>query len=214
MPISHSHRFIYIHVPKCAGSSFTKALQQAGTHLELLGPASVSQREVFKQSHLQHIPANILRDQLSAEVWNSYFRFSIVRNPWDWLVSLYHFHYRSSLPLSAASEANRYDVTKDPIARFRKWAVTVCKAAMNSPKRGATFYLTDDEGRVLVDYVGRYESLQTHFVEICKRLGISETLPHFNASQRAHYRDYYDQSSLDLVASTYKQDIENFGYTF
>jgi hypothetical protein len=213
MPISHTHRFIYIHVPKCAGASVIKALAAAGTNLELHGEASADERIRFKQTHLQHATAEVLRGQLTPDTWNSYFKFSIVRNPWDWLVSLYHFHYRKTLSTTNTSVLSGA-ATNEKIQRFQSWATAICRIAMNRPKRGATYYLTGGEGEIIVDYVARYENLAVEFSKICSQVGISAVLPHINSSKHVHYRDYYDAALAGLVATTYERDIESFGYSF
>jgi len=190
-----------------------KALAAAGTNLELHGEASADERIRFKQTHLQHATAEVLRGQLTPDTWNSYFKFSIVRNPWDWLVSLYHFHYRKTLSTTNTSVLSGA-ATNEKIQRFQSWATAICRIAMNRPKRGATYYLTGGEGEIIVDYVARYENLAVEFSKICSQVGISAVLPHINSSKHVHYRDYYDAALAGLVATTYERDIESFGYSF
>ena len=77
-------------------------------------------------------------------------------------------------------------------------------------------YLVDLGGSQIVDFVGRYESLQTDFDHCCERIGLTkQELPHRRrATDRAAYRDYHDEESKALVARHFSADIEAFGYEF
>src|SRR5580658_4759926 len=92
MPVSDNLKFIYIHIPKCAGSSVRRALQQAGATMTFEGAASEDQRRSFKIQWLHHFTAASLQPLVSRYAWKTYFKFAFVRNPWDLLVSFYHFH--------------------------------------------------------------------------------------------------------------------------
>ena len=101
MLISYSHNFIFIHVYKVAGSSIRKALRKyepvpfrlkriAGISLKKLGILNAEKQFNFK-NYETHITAKELRERLPEKIYNSFFKFALVRNPWDWQVSLYHF---------------------------------------------------------------------------------------------------------------------------
>lgn len=96
--------------------------------------------------------------------------------------------------------------------------------------------LYDRQGNLLVDFVGRFESLQQDFDRVCERLDIKESrLPHRNPSNKKsrdlkrklknmlfmngenrHHglTDFYDDETRDAVADYYRKDIETFGYQF
>jgi len=75
-------------------------------------------------------------------------------------------------------------------------------------------FITDADGNLIVDFIGRYERLQDDFAEVCNRLGISATLPHSNKTRHRDYRTYYDSRTIELVADHWRDDIELLGYTF
>ena len=103
-------------------------------------------------------------------------------------------------------------------------------------------FIYDGAGRLIADFVGRYESLQADFEIVCQRIGIPPgPLPHENRSMDApriqslkdvkkrirhwlwtlrptnvhpNYTDYYDDDSRAFVAERYRKDIELFGYVF
>ena len=74
--------------------------------------------------------------------------------------------------------------------------------------------VADRHGRLLVDFLGRYESLSADFAHACHQIGIDAPLARKNASARGDYRQYYDARLATLVRDHYAEDVERFGYEF
>ncbi len=75
--------------------------------------------------------------------------------------------------------------------------------------------LTDFDGSVGIDFIGRYEDLQQTYDEICSRIGISSThLERRNPSEHKAYTEYYDDELRDMVAEFYDEDLRTFDYSF
>jgi hypothetical protein len=74
--------------------------------------------------------------------------------------------------------------------------------------------ITDSQGKLLVDFIGHYESLEEDFAHICRRVGIDAALPHLNRSQHDDYRRYYNEHTRKLIGEHFRRDVELFGYTF
>ena len=67
----------------------------------------------------------------------------------------------------------------------------------------------------MVDFIGKFENLETDFEYICKKIGVNGIkLPHKNKTQRKNYRDYYNENTKTIIANWYKKDIDYFGYEF
>jgi hypothetical protein len=75
-------------------------------------------------------------------------------------------------------------------------------------------WLTDRDGRVIADFIGRHETVTEDFLTICRRLGIETTLPHENATPHAPYREYYTGATRAIVERVYRRDLDRFGYDF
>jgi hypothetical protein len=153
----------------------------------------VSVREINK-----HIAPWMVEQCLARKEVDRCFKFAFVRNPFDKAVSLYKFHTRNGVE-KADSFAEYLQAFQD---RY-----------MDSEPQ--IQWLSDTDGTLLVDFIGRYENLQTDFDRICERLGIrSRTLPHKLKSRRKHYTEYYDRSAVEFVARMYQPDLDYFGYNY
>lgn len=227
MPVSHSHRFIFIHIPKTAGTSALETFRSAGVQMEYdgsnlwdvfaghpRGPELVDcYRRTFRVGTLayaqqQHMPAAVLKNLISADVWDGYFKFAFVRNPWDLLVSGYHYQTGALTPEQRALNPDASAL----LERCRDFSDVVrcypmIRADMSS-------FFTDDRGELMVDFVGRYESIDEDFAYVCRQIGIEAPLSHENRSDHASYREYYTPETRDIVARHFARDIERFGYRF
>jgi hypothetical protein len=163
----------------------------------------------------QHPGAREVQKQLPREIFDNYFKFSFVRHPLDWLVSIFFFFSREE-------NENYHEFFKafKGFADFIDFLAAQHQAnfagldffgySFNSPQRD---FLYDRQGNLLVDYVGKFENMDHDFAEICKTLGIPPRgLPHLNKSPHRHYSDYYTPGSKQLVYSILKEDFKTFGY--
>ena len=208
MLISYSHKFIFIHIYKVAGTSVRTALDPYAKKPCFLGkvlrklnitiPFAMEKLAVFPH-HAKAIEAKrILKD----EVYNTFFKFAFVRNPWDWQVSLYHFMLKDP----QNSQHNLICSFKD-FDEYLDWRV-------NEDKQFQKDFVTDNSGKIIVDFVGKLEHLVEDFGPLCKLLGIDAHLPHDNKSYHRDYKSYYNPNTIKIVEDHFREDIELFGYTF
>jgi hypothetical protein len=217
MVLSHSYRFIFIHVAKTGGLSVREALQPFTVEPEkfvMRRPRKMIRDRVnplYKvwETLLLHAKASDAKRELPPEVFDSYFKFAFVRNPWDLLVSFYHFILREP-------DAPKHDQVKalGSFDAFVEWvAATPDPFPKNVPKLQSEM-ITDTDGNLLVDFVGAYETLQEDFDEVTRILGIRAALPHVNQSVHRDYRHHYNDRTRAIVAEHFRPDIERFGYSF
>jgi len=216
MLISYTHSFIFFHVAKAAGISIREALApytQEPPHFKIRRPPSAINGktnplyEVWS-SMLTHATVQQTQQELPQE-FAQYFKFAFVRNPWDWQVSMYHF-------LMKETENPRY-ATINALGNFRNYLEWVIREDKPFPKGATKFQkdmLVDNQGRIAVDEIGRFENLSEDFQRISARMGINAVLARRNSSPHTDYRDYYDDYCKKLVATNFAEDIELFGYTF
>jgi hypothetical protein len=204
MVISHGSKFIFIHNYKVAGTSVREAIQvytipPKESYLNWMG----QKLHMLPQSSdfPDHIKADQLAAKLPAKIFNSYYKFCFVRNPWDWQVSLYHF---------AKKEADHHQREETTSRTFEEYIHWRCLHDKHLQKE----FMYDDKGNCLVDFVGKMENMEEDFQKVCDHLGIVASLPHSNKSSHAKYREYYTPETQQLVAEHFKEDIDLFGYSF
>jgi hypothetical protein len=78
--------------------------------------------------------------------------------------------------------------------------------------RPQSSFVSEGDGRLVVDYVGKFEQLEESFGEICARLGISTTLPRVNPSPHPDFRGCYTRQMWEQVKTIYWRDVKMFGY--
>jgi hypothetical protein len=207
MLVSYHKRFIFVHIFKTAGTSITGGLTKFCYRPGSTRPAnwkaflSTNWKKIHRVPLKKHATAREIRSALDPGIFDSFFKFSFVRNPWDWQVSLYHY--------ILDHPENRGHAATKAMGSFREFVFS--REDSDFTQTGC---LVDDSGRLLVDFVGKFEALEEDFGSVCRRIGISARLPHINKSERSDYRGYYDAETRDLTARLYAEDIERFGYTF
>ena len=207
MIISHQHRFVFVAIPKTGTHSVRQALREhlGADDLEQVG-LFVDKRFPFKELAAirhGHISLQQIRPLLGQEAFTSYLKFAFVRNPFDRFVSYCAFMTRANGAFLANPQA---------VMRHLLFVAPPMQHVLFQPQHT---FLTDADGQLLSDTVGRVEDMQVSYDALCLRIGIaSASLGQVNSSRRGSYRDYYDQELIDGVAALYRRDIDLFGYEF
>lgn len=221
-----------IHIPKVAGTSLISNfpdMSRTGTNVENELPFQPSDNKFDPPP--PHLRAGdfVKYGYVTEDIFDSYFKFSFVRNPWDRIVSEYKYH----------RHASKYNFKTFLFKNFPKpgWSDEYCHVIPQYD------FLYDNDGVCLVDFIGRFENIQDGFNVVCQKIGLPETkLAHKNKSlslfrrgnnlyqvlktikdyfsiyQRintfSRYTEYYDNESVEWVAKIYERDVSVFGYQF
>ena len=176
--ISHHHKCIFVHIPKNAGQSIEHVfLDLLDLTWETRAPLLLRNNDKTELGppRLAHLKAKeyVPCKYLTHEQFDSYFKFAIVRNPWDRLVSFYkYFGYTL-----------RMDFKTFVIKEFRE-NVWTRKYWFVAPQ---TEFVCDDEGKIIVNYIGRFEKLQNDFDYVCEALNLPKIeVPRVNVSKKTH----------------------------
>jgi len=198
------NKYLFVHIPKCAGSSITYSL--SGKHF--------AKYDEKRKLYVQHATAKELKDfYFNEKEWKSLFKFAIVRNPFERVVSSYNF-------LCTAMKMPKNKPTfKDFVYKKNVFGKLLDP---NAPDKRGNFYHHSrpmvkylfEEGELLVDFIGRFENLEDDWKYISKRIKKDKKLIHSNKISHPHYIDYYDEQLKNKVAEEYKEDLEVFGYKF
>ena len=214
--ISHKHKFIFIHIPKCGGTSVELALlKNEGVNLKNYEKAnlnflSVEQKQKFRIGYdYKGITAQHRKiDEYKSENEKKYFTFTFVRNPWERFLSEY-FYIKKMGGCNCEDFDKNYPTFKHFVINN---GIKCCWPAHNFPQ--LDFVLNSNLNK-LTNFVGRCEDMQYDFDYICGKLKIPKIeLPHRNPTKHKHYTEYYDEKTKQIVAEKYAKDIEYFGYEF
>ena len=229
--LSRKYKCIFIHIPKVAGQSVENVfLGLHGLSWEKRAPLLLRPNDnpALGPPRLAHLKASeyVTCGHVSQEEFDSFFKFSFVRNPWSRLVSVYRV-------LGLAGKMSFKQFLVEEFYGEESWMPRLFKLPQYD-------YLFDENNRKLVDYIGRFEELQAGFDEVCRRISLSpRVLPHVNETagdrnawdplkkiakwvspfhkvydEHDHYTKYYDNESIEVVARLYARDLETFGYSF
>jgi hypothetical protein len=214
MLISGSKKIIFIHNQKTGGASVRDYLEQHTADTRYLLP--------------NHAYAIDGIEKLGRNVWDEYYSFGFVRNPWSRLVSWYTMIINPPQDVADKADINlENDLWKyvtEKSSDFEEF-IENCTDTIMENRNGFLYkksftknqidYFTDENNKIAVSFIGRYENLKKDFQEVKKYLDLTEfDLPHLNPTQKKNYREYYNEHTKGLVAKRFKKDIEHFGYTF
>jgi hypothetical protein len=163
----------------------------------------------------QHLCAPLVLKKIGEDKYKNYFKFAFVRNPWDRLVSEY-FHRKVVPP-----KTSEY---KHP-ETFEKFVYMLDSKIMGDTETRVEAYdshletqmdfLTNKQGKIDLDFVGKFENLDSDFNKVIDTLKIETYLPHANKSKsRLHYSAYYNDKIKKMVERLYSKDIDTFKYIF
>ncbi len=215
MIVSTNPPFLFVHIPKTAGTSIENALFEF---------------QEFEYRTSPHMCAKQYKDYFIPEIYNQFFKFAIVRNPYDLLFSTWKFFVKNSGITMNFKEWILWRYRREPImskldsfdegSNFtEKEKMSRLATAFYVNKAPQVMFLIDDNGDMLIDYIGRFENVDEDFKEIVNHLGLEDIhLPHSNKSGLEFvsndYRKFYDDETRELVRINHLFDLEFFGYEY
>ncbi|ECK7891618.1 alpha-2,3-sialyltransferase [Campylobacter coli] len=189
------YKCIFIHVPKVAGSSIERVIYQ--TDKWLVG----------------HVKASDLRN-FDKDKFDSYFSFGFVRNPYDRVVSAYHY-LKNDSPDPCDIKWGRLHINN---LTFEEFILSLQDEEFKEEilsKNHFSFqykYLCDKNMNILVNFIGKFEKLDNDFKKILNILRRKDSLVHINKSKHLNYRDYYNSQTYKIIREIYRDDFEIFDY--
>ena len=201
MIVNDRYGFLFVHIQKTGGTSITSHLQEVpGTQL-------------LEYNH------SLYRNAVRAHA--NHLKFCFVRNPWDRLVSWYAMMLRKGRHNDFSNYLLDHSFSFSEFLRCTEIIHETAPGEYDGrtpyPKSIAfnqIDYVSDATGRVLVDFIGRFENLVDDYHFLKTKIGLHHPLQHLNQTEHRHYRSYYSDEDAEHVRAMYSRDIEAFGYEF
>jgi chondroitin 4-sulfotransferase 11 len=181
--------YVFVHINKTAGTSII---------------------DVIGKPFRKHLTVKDIIKAIGQKKWDEAFKFTVVHNPWDKVVS----QYKHSIKMNTNNMAKKriefndwvactYGEPRDPFYFYR--------AQMFYPQ---IEWLKNNQGKIDVDKIIRFENLSEGINEVFETLAIDSSLPHLNKTYKTNYRDFYDEESKKIITEWFHEDIQEFGYQF
>ncbi len=219
MLISHLKKFIYLKTKKTAGTSLEYYFEKYCMPTdEWIGADDryrehyfsdtgiIGRRGIGPESEWKgHLEASRIKERIGDAVWDSYFKFHAVRNPYEQAISMFYWKRIWEQKLTAGT-------TIQEQAEFEKWL------SNGGYKSDTYIYLINGEF-ISDDYI-RYENLNTDLARICNKLEVPfvpEQLKFFGKNLRpaeSTAMAMYTDISKNIIKSVCKFELDYFGYTF
>lgn len=201
MIISHKYKFIFIKTYKTAGTSLESYLSEFCGETDVLTPVYPPVPGHLPRNvgdFYNHMPALEVQKKVGSEVWNSYFKFCVERNPWEKVLS---FYWMEKTRNDSSLDLDEF-LTRDNI--------------------GVNWHLyTDQEQKSpIVDRVLKYETIGHNLGQVFNTLGIpwGGTLePKAKSgyrSDRRNYREVLSDGQSRFIAQKFSKEIEWHGYEY
>lgn len=217
--VSDKYKCIFIHIPKTAGTSIEKALEHfkeldrgVQDHRTIRDIIPVSTNDLIfsiinREFNVFYIKfKKFIKDYKENYhiKYDTYFKFSFVRNPWARVFSWYNNVMRDD------NHKKRFDVNHDCTFKY------FIKNHMNQWElKPQLYWLMDKHGNIPLEFIGKFENLENDFKIVADRLNLDcPKLPKLLISNVHNYTDYYDNDMIDAIYKTYIDEIKIFEYEF
>lgn len=202
MPIFNEHKAIFIHIPKCAGTSITDTLDRQNNFKKFINYKDFSLR-LMTGRNLQHSTYSRIK-ALHPFKFNSYFKFSFVRNPFDRMHSEYHWRRKWDRTI----ENKSFEEMLQEIPTFRNRREPHFKQQ--------TDFIYTKRNKLMVDFVGRFETLEQDFRNVATELGVKQAdLKVLNRSRSStSYRSGYSDQAQELIKQFFAKDLDLLEYEY
>ena len=212
MILSRGRNYIFVHIPKTGGTAMALALEGRAMKDDIMlgdTPKAKRRRHRAKDMHAagrlwKHSTLADIEGLVSVDEMAGMFAFTLVRNPWDRMVSYYHW-----------LRGQTFDHVAVRLAQSLKFDAFLLTPEIQDAFRANPYrsYMTV-AGRGFGHFI-RLEQFEEDAAPLWEHLGFVLTMPVVNASERARdYRAYYSESQAEAVAEFCSEDIKRFGYSF
>lgn len=217
--IDHKNKLIFIHIPKCAGSTIERIFGTYPFKWDEVDYDKLVGWDKETNIHLQHATCQEIVDNnyIDKNIWDEYTKFTVIRNPWSRVISDYHFMKKQWMnDKERINNAPLKDYLNND-GRFKDVLTDKTSLLYRGDHKTSLYDYLHIDDKLVVDHIIRFENLQSDFIEFCKKFNININTK-LKMTKPGHwgsnYKSFYDETNKNLVAEIYKKDIETFKYNF
>jgi chondroitin 4-sulfotransferase 11 len=207
---------VFVRIPKTASTSIESVLGEF-QHVLLNSQSRILPQENGTKHWEELGLARLWRQTLGAQAWNNSFTFTFVRCPYDRAVSSWQhvsrlFRTGDKRGIAPRHRSRVTDLSFDAFLWLVEEGALTGQAKWHSTPQSV--HVIDETGRIMIDFLGRFERLQDGFDHVCATLSIPRhQLPHLRKSKsRVNQSDYYNRSRRVVAERIYAQDFELLDY--
>jgi hypothetical protein len=208
MLLSRSHKFIFVHIAKTAGSSIEHALKQ-------YSDVTIELRNNDTWQEGKHLSIKQIEEKFTLNL-DRFFKFTIVRHPVSRVFSFYNFikarfgkdHVNDLDP----AQVKIYNALSD--LSFSEWIESGAWETVSSLRKNQVDYITNSEGKIIMDFTGRIENLENDFKAILDKLNLKEIeLGKLNVIQSESSNMELTNAAKEILHDFYKVDFAKLKYS-
>ena len=205
------HGFWFIDIPRTSSSSIRLDLgQYYGVPYSKNNILKTQISSPYKIYH-DHLPGKEIKEKLGSELWDRLFTFTFVRNPWDRILSFYYYRIKcNEIPSSLTFREYVLSLKNKQLGKYG--------LPLNSHEyKNCADYILEDNNKIIVDYIGRYETREKDLNTIAKKIGCNQigNLPFNKATpSNINYSKYFDSEITTIIERIYLKDITMFDNTY
>ncbi len=234
MIVSNKFKFIFFKAPKTGSTSVELNIKEQIGDKDIVATSVVADLKYGGKNadgmHSHESPL-LLKQKISNEIFKEYFKFAVVRNPWDYIVSRFLWEKKYGPRWTWKVHLDRelilrnilkpWKIVKDiyagyklnikEIEDFKIFVKYIPEAYKN-----IRFYFDSNGNFILDDYI-KFENFNNDYKRICNNIGLEyKKLPYVNKTKgkRISYKDFYDIEAKDIVHKEFQKEIDFFGYNF
>lgn len=207
MVISKKHKFIFIHIPKNAGTSMASSLSSITKEKKHWAVSESTKHQNLRDLIFTRKNANLYNKVFNDCNFLDYYKFAIVRNPYDRMISLYNY-LRKYEVRKEIHTVKDFEAFINLLKQDDSWV-----SKLHSTKLQLS-YIVDSNNNIAVDYIGRFEELDKSIKDINKKLLIDIRLKKLNHSSSNSFdlNKYYNETTRQIVNERFLKDFETFNY--
>lgn len=208
MIISKKHKFIFIHIPKNAGTSISECLRNFTQEDKHWAVSSSTKHQTLNDLIAMKTEASLSKKIFRDFSFLEYYKFAIVRNPFDRMISLYDYLNKYKVR-NEILKVSSFEEFVEELNNPSSWVNTLHSSTQQLN------YIIDQNGSIGVDNVVRFENLDKSIDLIEKELGFNLELKRLNESKsRKSYKTFYNNNTKKIIEDKFRDDLEIFNYGF